>query len=737
MAIHFLPDAGTFKLDTRNTSYIMGLTQEGYLGHLYYGPYLRHPCSMQGFRLKEYPSPAVLRREKLAFMASFPYEYPTAGVGDYRESCLDVENSEGMSGCELFYESFHVSEGKPMLEGLPASFAGQERVQTLVITLRDRVIGLKVDLLYSVFPEEDVITRAVVIYNEGEETICLRRAMSAGFDMDNRSFEMIGLFGAWARERHVERIPLHHGRQVISSSRGESSPQESPFIALVNEDTSQTQGEVYGINLVYSGNFEACVDVSMYDSVRVVMGINPSGFRWNLEKGERFTTPEIVLTYSGQGIDQMTLNYHHFYREHLIRNPYRGKLRPVLINNWEGTFMDFDQDRLYAIAEDASRFGIDMFVMDDGWFGERNDDNHGLGDWAVNEKKLKGGLKALVDRVSSLGMKFGIWIEPEMVNEESDLYREHPDWVIALPGRDPSRQRNQLVLDIQRKEVRDHVMDQIIRVLHSAPIDYVKWDMNRYLSDVGSATLPKERQGELLHRYTLAVYEMEQRLLDECPGILLENCSSGGARFDPGMLYYSPQIWCSDDTDAIERLRIQEGTAMVYPISTIGAHVSLCPNAQVGRITPVETRANVAMAGTFGYELVLSDLSKEERNLIEKQVERYHRFHMLCEEGDYYRLCSWSEKKPLDAWIVVSRDRREALLTCVQVLGVPNWRSERLILKGLDSDRNYRITVESGDPDSLSVSACFGEELMNAGLLIPSMRDFCSLLIHLKEAEER
>lgn len=733
MSVTYIPESRIFKLDTDHTSYLIGVTEDGYVGHLYYGEKLRHAASTEAFRVENFPTPGVLPRDKQAFLSAFPFEYPTAGVGDYRESCLDLVDANGAPGCELRYENYDVADGKYALEALPASFAADEEgVQTLSLHLKDAVLKVDVTLLYGVFPKEDVITRSVVVTNNSSEAVTIRRVLSAGFDMDNRDFEMIGLFGSWGRERHPERIRLHHGRQILSSCRGVSSPQESPFMAVMTPQATQTSGEVYGFSLVYSGGFEACADVSMFDSARLVMGIQPNGFSWQLNPSEHFTAPEAVLTYSAAGLDEMTLHYHHFYRDHLIRNPYRGRLRPVLVNNWEGTFFDFDEEKLYRIAVDAKNFGMDMFVMDDGWFGARNDDNRGLGDWYVNEDKLRGGLDALVQRVKALGLKFGIWVEPEMVNEDSDLYRAHPDWALKIARRDPTRGRNQLVLDISRKEVRDHIMDQILKVLHGTEIDYVKWDMNRYLADLESAALPADRQGELLHRYVLGLYEMQARLLEECPGLLFENCSSGGARFDAGMLYYSPQIWCSDDTDAIERLRIQEGTAMVFPLCTMGAHVSKCPNDQVGRNTPFETRANVALAGTFGYELVLSELPESDREKIKDQVARYHRFHPLEEEGDYYRLHSWTDDKPFDVWMVAAADGSEALLTYVQVLGRPAWRSENVRLRGLDPERQYQLEVVSGEGGEQIQPLRWGDELMQEGLLMPTLHDFESRLIYIR-----
>lgn len=725
-----------FRLDTAHTTYSMALTSEGYLGHLYYGKRLRHLSTTQALRLEEAPSPSVLEREKLAFLSVFPFEYPTGGVGDYRESCLNVISADGQPGCELFYKSHRIGHGKPALEGLPASFPAEEDVTTLFIDLTDPVLQLTVTLLYSVFEAEDVITRSVLIRNDSSRTVKLDRVLSASIDMDNRDFRLLGLSGAWARERHKELIPLHHGQQILSSERGESSPQANPFLALVTPGTSEDQGEVYAMNFVYSGNFLAAADLSMYNSVRLCMGIHPQGFRWNLRPGAVFTAPEVVLTYSGEGLARMTSNLHHFYLEHLIRSPWKYKARPVLINNWEGTLFDFDNEKLLQIARVAADCGIELFVMDDGWFGARNSDDAGLGDWQVNEKKLAGGLPKLAEDIRALGMKFGIWIEPEMINMDSDLYRSHPDWAIQLNGRKPSFGRHQLVLDITRKEVRDTIMDQIIRVLKEASVDYVKWDMNRYLSDLGSAVLDKDSQGELLHRYVLGLYDMQERLVQAFPDLLFENCSAGGARFDPGMLYYSPQIWTSDDTDAIERLRIQDGTAMVYPASCMGAHVSAVPNMQVGRSAPLETRANVAMAGTFGYELDLTKAAEAEKEQIRRQIRNYHDWHWLCDKGEYYRLVSWTDQQPFDAWMFAARDHSAALLTYVQVLGRPNMGGHVLLLKGLDPDAAYQLRVLSGKAITAQGTLRYGDELMNAGLLLPPLGDYESLLIVLVRMPE-
>ena len=494
-------------------------------------------------------------------------------------------------------------------------------------------------------------------------------------------------------------------------------------MAWMTKNATQTTGEVYAMHFIYSGNFIAQLEKSQFDSIRAVMGIHPADFGWKLESGDAFDTPEVVLTYSADGLGTMTRNFHDFYRNHLIRSKYRNQKRPILINNWEATYFDFDTEKLLDIARTAAKHGIEMLVMDDGWFGHRNDDSTSLGDWFVNEEKITGGLKYLVDEVNKLGLKFGIWMEPEMISPDSELYREHPDWVIAVKNRVGTLSRNQYVLDLSRKEVRDCIYDKIYAILSSANIEYVKWDMNRQLTDMGSLMLPADRQGELAHRYVLGVYEMQERLIHDFPDLLLENCSGGGARFDPGMLYYSPQIWCSDDTDAIERLGIQEGTSLIYPLSTMGAHVSDCPNHTVGRVTPFKTRGDVALAGTFGYELDITKIAPEEQEAISGQVALYHKYNDLVREGDYYRIASLRENHYYDCYMVVAKDQSEALVTFVNVHARPNYHSKRICLQGLDPKREYRLE-ETG-------TLYGGDLLMNAGFLVPSEQgDYRSYLYH-------
>ena len=728
MAAVFLEEEKIFKLDTRNTTYVIAVVDdEQFLGHVYYGKKLKEVHLDGLLRIHENPFvPSRNNRDRVSFLDSFPMEYPAHGLGDYRESCINIRTEKGNVGLALSYVSHKITEGKDGLEGLPASFGKAGECETLKILCEDKVTGLQVILQYGIFDEADVITRSVKVVNTGKEDLYLTKVYSACLDMDNKDFEAISLHGSWARERQIETVPVSHGKYSVESIRGESSHQDHPFLALKTKNADQENGEVYAMHFVYSGNFKAQVQSDQFDQVRMTMGIHPEDFTWKLKEGESFQAPETVLVYSAQGLGQMTRIFHDFYRNHLIRSKYKNQKRPILINNWEATYFDFDTDKLIAIAKQASALGIEMLVMDDGWFGNRCDDNRALGDWFVNEEKLKGGLEYLVDEVNKLGMKFGIWFEPEMISPDSDLYRAHPDYAIAIPGREPSLCRNQYVLDLTRKEVRDYAYECVAKILRSANIEYVKWDMNRQLSDIGSLELPADQMGELYHRYVLAVYEMQERMMTEFPHLLLENCSGGGARFDPGMLYYSPQIWCSDDTDAIERLKIQEGTALIYPLSTMGAHVSDCPNHTVGRVTPFETRGYVALAGTFGYELDVTKIPESDREQIPAQVAMYHKYNDLVREGDYYRIASYAENHYFDCYGVVSKNKKEALYTYVQVLNRPNYHSRRIYLKGLAAEKYYAIEGEDG--------TWSGEQLMNAGLLVQNpFGDFKGKLIHLTE----
>ncbi|MBP3610407.1 MAG: alpha-galactosidase [Lachnospiraceae bacterium] len=730
MGITYFENERIFKLDTQNTSYVIGIVdKEGFVGHAYYGKKLEEADLSYLMRIYEgVRTPESNGRDRLSFYDAFPMEYPTHGIGDFRESALRVEDSEGHWATKLTYRSHEIFKGKKKLEGLPATWCEKEEdCETLELTLEDKEAKLAVVLSYSVFADVDAVVRSARILNESDKTVYLTKAMSASFDLDNNEYDKIILYGSWARERHIDRTPVNYGIQMSRSNRGEGGHQEHAFTALLEKNADQNKGEVYGMDLIYSGNFRTLQERNQFDNIRMMTGINPEDFKWELTSGAEFQTPEAVLVYSNEGLGGMSRNFHDLYRNHLIRGSYRDKKRPILINNWEATYFNFDTEKLLAIAKQAAPLGIEMLVMDDGWFGNRFDDNRALGDWDVNEEKLQGGLKYLVDEVNKLGMKFGIWFEPEMISPESELYKVHPDWAISVPGREPGLARNQLVLDIAREEVADYIFEKMAKVLRSANIEYVKWDMNRPLSDIASAALPKERQGEIFHRYVLGVYRMQERLITEFPNLLLENCSGGGARFDAGMLYYSPQIWCSDDTDAIERLEIQEGTALIYPLSAMGAHVSDCPNHTVGRSTPFATRGIVALAGTFGYELDITKISEEERNQIPEQTAMYHKYNDLVRTGDYYRMASYRENHTHDAYMVVSKDKKEALVTFVMVKRRANPRSRNLKLLGLDPEKTYRI--EGWERTYL------GSTLMNAGILVEDgWGDNQAVLYHVVEA---
>ena len=725
-----------FKLRANNTDYMMKVCEEGYLAHIYYGNKVPDEDLTYLLRLDESPfTPATNDRDRASFMDTLPFEYPCFGLGDYRESAFKIMDANGMSTCDLRYVSHKMYEGKPKLEGLPATFATEESgCSTLEITMYDKYADIEVVLIYTAFDKLDVITRSAVITNKGETPFKITRALSACVDFDTDKMDMITLNGSWARERAVERCRLHHAKQLVDSCKGESSHQNNPFVALCDNNADEDKGEVFGFNFVYSGNFYAQAEVTQHKKTRFLMGINPLDFQWLLEKGESFTCPEVVMVHSDEGIGKMSRTFHDLYRNNLIRGEYKDKRRPILINNWEATYFNFDTDKLIDIAKEASKLGIEMLVMDDGWFGHRDADNSSLGDLFVYEKKLKGGLKYLVDEVNKLGMKFGIWFEPEMISPDSELYKAHPDWAIQIKGRPLTLCREQYVLDYSRKEVRDHVYGMMRKILDSANIEYIKWDMNRQLTEVGSTTLPADRQRELWHRYVLGVYDLMDRLTTDYPHILLENCSGGGARFDPGMLYYSPQIWCSDDTDAIERLKIQHGTSMCYPCSAMGAHVSDCPNHTVGRNTPFKTRGHVAMVGTFGYELDVTRIPQEDRDAIPAQIEEFNKFNKLVRTGDHYRIGNMFEDNTWDAWEFVAKDKSEALFEFVQVLARPNERSRRIKLKGLEPEAYY---YEESEPDK-KIS---GAALMNAGINIAKIwngdglyGDFCSKILHFIKA---
>ncbi len=714
-----------FTLHTRNTTYQMKADQYRVLLHTYYGPRINGGDLS---RLIQYadrgtsPNPNEAGHRRDYSLDTLPQEYSTCGVGDFRLPSIEFEPADGSRLADLRYTGYELKRGKYALPGLPAFFGGEEW-ETLVIHLIDSACKVSVKLYYGVLEARDLITRAVQVVNEGGKAVQLRRCASLCLDFQRGDLDFITFDGCHAQERNLNRAPLRQGVQSVESVRGTSSHHHNPFVILCDHDANEDYGVCYGAMLVYSGNFLAAAERTQLENNRLLLGLNPYHFCWTLEPGASFTAPEAALVCSPCGFGQMSRQFHRAIRENLIHDPYEGKRRPVLINNWEATEFNFDAEKLVSIAKAAAPLGIELFVMDDGWFGVRDSDFGGLGDWTVNEEKLPGGLGALVPRIRELGMSFGIWIEPEMISEDSGLYREHPDWALEAPNRPFARGRSQLVLDFSRKEVRDHVYGAIKQVLNSSDITYVKWDMNRSLTDVWSAALPAGRQGELFHRFVLGVYDILEQMRRDFPHILIEGCCGGGGRFDAGMLYYTPQIWCSDNTDAIDRLRIQYGTSFCYPISAMGAHVSAVPNGLTGRSVSMGTRGVVAMAGTFGYEMDLNHTTEEEKELIKRQVAFFKEHYDLIQKGDYYRLTD-PFQSPFTAWEQVSPDRREALVSLVSHATQASSPFRAVRLRGLDPDAQYR--VNGGDVWS-------GDVLMEAGFPLPMPTDdYQSLQLYLK-----
>ena len=695
MSIVFDSQRNTLTLLTRRTAYQMRVGSLGHLLHLYYGrrvegsmDYLYQPHDY-GFS----PSPYELKESRQWSVDVLPQEYSGANTGDYRLSALRTECASGVWGTDLRYVRHTISPGKYAVTGMPSAFqAADGEAETLSVLLEDAATGLQVELLYGVFADQDVIARAARITNGGKETVRLHQAASLCLDLPFGQWDLLHFHGRHCMERLAERVPLMHGIQTVSSRRGVSSHQHNPFVILCARDAGEDAGECYGVMPVYSGSHRTDVEVDQLGLTRLVSGVHDEQFLWRLAPGETFHTPEVLLSFTHAGLTDLSHTWHRFLRRNVIRTPLKNQPRPVLLNNWEGTYFDFNLEKLTGIARAARDLGVDLLVLDDGWFGARNDDNRGLGDWTVNEEKLPGGLDALIREVNGLGMRFGLWIEPEMVNEDSDLYRAHPDWALTAPGRAPAMCRNQLVLDLARPEVVDWLYETFAGLLTRHNISYIKWDMNRNLSDIYSRALPPERQGEAPHRYMLGLYSLLERLMGAFPEVLFEGCSGGGGRFDAGMLAYFPQIWCSDDTDAIERLEIQRGTSYGYPAATMGAHVSASLNHQTGRRTPLGTRAVVAMSGTFGYELDPRTLSEEERTEIRGQVARFRQYDALVRDGDCYRLDTGNGY--FEAWAFVAPDQSEALMNVVVTHPRANTPHVHVRWKGLDPAAEYEVRRE-------------------------------------------
>lgn len=716
-----------FHLHNDQISYLLAVEDGKTLAHLYFGKaiknyhgQLRYPRVDRGFSGN---LPGSL--DRTFSRDSLPKEYSSAGEMDYHTPAAVIRQSDGSNALFLTYEGYKIVDGKPDLEGLPHSFVeSKDEAQTLIVTLIDEKSKVKFELSYTIYRNRPVITRSVKVINDGDKKVNIEKVASMQIDFVDRDFESITLPGAHAHERRVERSEINQGIHVYSSHRGTSSHQMNPFMALVDPDTTEFVGDAYGFAFVYSGNHKFEVERDQFAQTHVNIGINDFNFNWELRPTASFQTPEVLMVYSDQGINKMSQAFHSLIHERVIRSKYKNQVRPILVNNWEATYFDFDEKKLHPIVDDAKEMGIEMFVLDDGWFGHRDDDNSSLGDWSVFEKKFPNGLDHFADYVHQQGLKFGLWFEPEMISMDSDLYKKHPDYLMHVPGRLPSPSRNQYVLDLGRKEVRDNIFDQMNNILSSGKIDYIKWDMNRHLSDIYEADLPSARQGEVYHRYVLGLYDLLERVVDTYPNLLIEGCSGGGGRFDAGMAYYTPQIWASDDSDAIDRLSIQYGTSLVYPQSMMTSHVSVSPNEQNGRITPFNTRGVVGMWGDLGYELDLTKMSKEDRQEVKNQVAEYKKIRQVTQYGTFYRLKN-AQISNQCAWETVSPDKNEVVLSVVKVMASAQPYLTKTKLVGLDPKKHYE--------DQVSHEVYGGDELMNLGIYDPVEHgDFMAHLYHFK-----
>ena len=744
MGITYSEKSRTFHLFNTSFSYIMTVLPNGQLGNLYCGRRI-HSREDYSYLLEMVPramASYVFEKERTLSLEHVRQEYGVYGSSDYRFPAVEILQKNGSRISDVRYKSHRVEAGKPKLPGLPATYTENDsEAETLILTLEDPVTGVELELLYTLFSGAGILARSAHFVNHGREAVHLLKAMSLCLDLPDCAYEWVQFSGAWSRERHPRTRRLEQGIQSVGSMRGHSSHEHNPFIILKRPEADEFQGEVMGFSLVYSGNFLAQAEVDTHDTTRVLLGIHPEWFDWKLEPGEEFQTPEAVMVYTDQGMNHMSQIFHRLYGKRLARGYWRDRERPILINNWEATYFDFTEEKLLRLAKTAKAAGIELFVLDDGWFGKRSSDRAGLGDWQANPERLPEGIGGLAERIESLGMKFGLWFEPEMVNKDSGLYRAHPDWILSVPERTQSHGRYQYVLDFSRKDVVDCIYEMMAKILGCGRVSYVKWDMNRSITECWSPSLPADRQGEVFHRYILGVYSLYERLTSAFPTVLFESCASGGARFDPGILYYAPQAWTSDDSDAVERLKIQYGTSYCYPVSSMGAHVSACPNHQVNRSTPLSTRANVACFGTFGYELDLNCMTQEELDQVKSQVDFMKKWRSLLQFGTFYRLKSPFEGN-IGAWMTVSGDRGQAIAGWYRILNVPNPPYSRLRLAGLDPEALYRVS-EDGE----TLGEFYGDELMYAGLVTSdkssgdshhggkTSRDFASRLYVIEKME--
>lgn len=685
-------DGKQFQINTKNTSYIM-LVEREYLMHVYWGKKIE--IGDNSYMNREYDwfssHSANLEDGDLSFTPEGrPMEYSGWGRGDLKNPSIEIINPDGSNIVDLKYHEYEIIPGKPDLKGLPSTYSESgDNVETLKITLKDGISDILVHLYYAVFEDYDVITRWTVVENISDKNVEIARVMSATVDFDNMRYDIISNFGSWSRERHLERGPVKHGVFETGSRRGASSHTHNPFILLCSKAACETAGDVYGFTLVYSGSYKSIVEGTRYSFTRVNMGINPDGFGWKLDAGTSFTSPEVILSYSSEGINKLSSQYHKIIRKRLCRGKYRDIRRPVIINSWEACYLSFDENKLAEIGDCAAKLGVELFVLDDGWFGHRDGDDSSLGDWFVYKKKLPNGIEGLYKRLEKSGCKLGLWFEPEMISPDSELYKKHPDWCIHFEGRPRSLARNQLILDLSRKEICDFVYDSVANILKTGMISYIKWDYNRNMTEAGSATLPKENAKEFTHRYYLGLYSVLDRLTKDFPDVLFENCAGGGGRFDCGMLAYMPQTWTSDDSDAVERLKIQYGTSVIYPLSSIVGHVSACPNHQTGHITSFESRLNVALTGSFGFELDPTKLSDEDKEMVKYGAELYKKYGDVLVNGEYYRLRSPFEEN-CSAWCIVSENKDKVIAVYMRIHVEIEPNPERLVLRGVDKKAMYK-----------------------------------------------
>lgn len=714
MGIIFNESTKEFHLYNENISYLMKIMRNDQMGQLYFGKRIPQKENYDYLTENRYrPVTSYVFDNEYSFtLEHLKQEYPSYGTTDYRMPALEILQPNGSRITDFRYISHKIYKGKPALKGLPATYTeSEEEADTLELVLRDELLQIEMTLLYTIFQKENAIARSVRFENKGREAYQLTRAMSLSLDLPDDEYEWIQFSGAWGRERYVKTRMLQQGIQSVGSTRGASSHHHNPFVMLKRPAADEFQGEVMGFSLIYSGNFLAQAEVDTYNVTRMMIGIHPLGFSWCLNPGEEFQTPEAVMVYSAEGMNGMSQTFHRLFRTRLARGFWRDKERPILLNNWEATYFDFTEEKLIEIAKTAKEDGVELFVLDDGWFSTRCGETSGLGDWWPNLERLPRGIKGLSETIEELGLKFGLWFELEMVNKDSELYRSHPDWIIHTPDRHASHGRKQYVLDFSRKEVVDYIYEMVAKILRESKISYIKWDMNRNITECFSEGYGAEHQGEIFHRYILGLYDLYNRLNTEFPEILFESCASGGGRFDPGLLYYAPQCWTSDDTDAVERQKIQYGTSYAYPVSSMGTHVSITPNHQLNRTTPLKTRGNVAAFGAFGYELDLARLTAREREIVREQIGFVKKYRKLIHTGTFYRLLSPFEGN-FTAWMVVSEDKKQAIVAYFKTLNDVNREFRRLRLQGLDPDLFYHMQEEGEGKGSF-----YGSELMNIGMV--------------------